>query len=420
VSALLRATPGELADLVLPVLPDAGDLTDGEVVRAFALGAWTGVVEPGDAVGGVVRSVLGPAVGLRAVLEAAVGHDDPRPGLLAGRLLDAGATRDDVGRLDLARALERWRPRLETPVILRSFRTATALGSRLLVPGVALWPTALDELGDHAPVALWARGPASVPAPASSIAIVGSRAATSYGEQVSAELADGVADRGLAVVSGAAYGVDGAAHRAALAASATTVAVMAGGVDHLYPAGHDGLLRRIIETGLMISEAPCGGKPSRWRFLQRNRLIAALTAATVVVEAGGRSGSLNTAAHAQSLGRPVGAVPGPVTSPSSVGCHALIRSGLADCVTSVDDVLELAGASTDLVAASYQGRRLDPETMRVLDALSTTATRETDELAVASGLSLETVRDVLAELDLSGAARRHGSGWRRVRGRRDG
>jgi DNA processing protein len=420
VSDLLRATPAELADLVRPVLPRPDDLGEAQTVRAFALGAWTGVVEPGDAVGGVVRALLGPTVGLRVVLEATVGHDEPRPGLLAGALVEAGATLDDVERLDLVRALKRWRPRLETAVILRSFHTATVVGSRLLVPGTPLWPSALDELGDHAPVALWARGPAPVPAPASSIAIVGSRAATAYGEHVSAELADGVADRGLAVVSGAAYGIDGAAHRAALAASATTMAVMAGGVDHLYPAGHDGLLRRIVETGLMISEAPCGGKPSRWRFLQRNRLIAALTAATVVVEAGARSGSLNTAAHAQSLGRPVGAVPGPVTSPSSVGCHALIRSGLAECVTTADEVVALAGVTNDLVVASYQGRRLDPETMRVLDALSTTATRETDELAVASGLSLETVRDVLAELDLSGAARRHGSGWRRVRGRRDG
>jgi len=420
VSDLLRATPAELADLVRPLLPGAHEFSEAQTLEAFALGAWTGVVEPGDAVGGVVRSLLGPTVGLRLVLEAAVGHDDPCAGLLAGALVEAGATRDDVERLDLGRALTRWRPRLETSVILRSFRTATVVGSRLLVPGTPLWPEALDDLGHHAPVALWARGPASVPAPTSSIAIVGSRAATAYGEQVSAELAGGVADRGLAVVSGAAYGIDGAAHRAALAASATTVAVMAGGVDHLYPAGHDALLRRVIETGLVISEAPCGGKPSRWRFLQRNRLIAALTAATVVVEAGGRSGSLNTAAHAQSLGRPVGAVPGPVTSPSSVGCHALIRSGLAECVTGADEVLALAGVSTDLVVASYEGRRLDPETMRVLDALSTTATRETDELAVASGLSLETVRDVLAELDLSGAARRSGSGWRRVRGRRGG
>lgn len=417
---LLRATPAELSDLVRPVLPDADHLTEAQVVRAFALGAWTGVVEPGDAVGGVVRSLLGPTAGLRIVLDAAVGRDEPRPGLLAGALVEAGATRDDVGRLDLQRALERWRPRLETAVVLRSFRTATVLGSRLLVPGTPLWPSVLDDLGDHAPVALWARGPAPVPASTSSIAIVGSRAATAYGEQVAAELADGVADRGLAIVSGAAYGIDGAAHRAALAASATTMAVMAGGVDHLYPAGHDTLLRRIIEVGVLISEAPCGGKPSRWRFLQRNRLIAALTAATVVVEAGSRSGSLNTAAHAHSLGRPVGAVPGPVTSPSSVGCHALLRSGLAECVTTADEVLSLGGVTTDLVTASYRGRRFDAETMRVLDALSTTATRETDELAVASGLSLETVRDVLGELDLSGAAVRHGSGWRRVRGRRDG
>ncbi|NRD25540.1 DNA-processing protein DprA [Frigoribacterium sp. VKM Ac-2836] len=275
-SDLLRATRAELADLVRPVLPGGDDLDEAQAVRAFALGAWTGVVEPGDAVGGVVRALLGPTVGLRVVLEAAaVGRDEPRPGLLARALVEAGATGDEVGRLDLVRALNRWRPRLETAVVLRVFRTATAVGSRLLVPSTPLWPEALDELGDHAPVALWARGPASVPVPASSIAIVGARAATAYGEQMSAELAGGLADRGLAVVSGAAYGIDGAAHRAALAASATTMAVMAGGVDHLYPAGHDDLLRRIVDTGVLVSEAPCGGKPSRWRFLHCKRRVYA-------------------------------------------------------------------------------------------------------------------------------------------------
>ena len=134
------------------------------------------------------------------------------------------------------------------------------------------------------------------------------------------------------------------AHRAALASDGTTIAFLAGGIDRFYPLGHESLLTRIAQTGAVVSELPCGAAPTKWRFLQRNRLIAAASQATVVLEAGIRSGSLNTAGHAAALGRPLGAVPGPVTSPASAGCHRLLREFDAVCVVDADQMAELAAA----------------------------------------------------------------------------
>jgi len=155
------------------------------------------------------------------------------------------------------------------------------------------------------------------------------------------EITAGLVERGHTIVSGAAYGIDGMAHRAALASAGRTVAYLAGGVDRFYPSGHDALLTRIVETGAVVSELPCGSAPTKWRFLMRNRLIAASTKATLVVEAGWRSGSLNIAGRAVALGRPLGAVPGPVTSAASAGCHRLVRECGAIVVTNADEAAEL-------------------------------------------------------------------------------
>src|SRR5690606_31319799 len=193
------------------------------------------------------------------------------------------------------------------------------------------------------PIALWVRGNVStVGSLPQSISLVGARAATGYGEHVAMDASASLVDRGYTIVSGAAYGIDGMAHRAALASGGQTLAFLAGGVDRFYPSGHDALLTRIVEKGAVVSELPCGSQPTKWRFLQRNRLIAAASRATVVVEAGWRSGSLNTAGHAAALGRPLGAVPGPVTSAASAGCHRLIREFTAVCVTDAGEMAELA------------------------------------------------------------------------------
>jgi DNA processing protein len=188
---------------------------------------------------------------------------------------------------------------------------------------------------------LWVRGAKRLgKAAGRSVSIIGSRAASAYGMSVAGDIASAVARRGWTVVSGAAYGIDGAAHRGALAADGATVAVLACGVDRAYPAGHADLIDAIGQTGVIVSEQPPGRSVSRTRFLDRNRIIAALSAGTVVVEAGHISGSMHAARDAAELGRPLMAVPGPVTSAASGGCHLLIRNGDAVLVTCGSDVIE--------------------------------------------------------------------------------
>jgi DNA processing protein len=255
-----------------------------------------------------------------------------------------------------------------------------------------------------------------------SVSVVGARASTAYGEHVAGDLASGMAGRGFVVVSGLAYGIDGTAHRAALGAGAS-VAVVAGGVDRAYPRGHDGLMGELVRAGAVISEVPPGSAPTRSRFLQRNRLIAAITAGTVVVEAAVRSGALSTARAAAGLGRPVGAVPGPVTSSSSAGCHALVRDGRAVLVTDAAEVADLVGRIGDDAAPVPAGERgpldgLDEITLRVADALPVRAGRPLDRLCVVSGLDPASVQVALSRLSLLGLAERHAHGWRRVPGRR--
>ncbi len=255
-----------------------------------------------------------------------------------------------------------------------------------------------------------------------SIALVGARAATGYGEHVTIEAASGLVDRGFAIVSGAAYGIDGAAHRAALASQGTTVAVLAGGLDRFYPSGHEQLLGRIADRGVVVAEVPPGTTPTKWRFLLRNRLIAALSGATVVVEAGWRSGSLNTAGHAATLGRPIGAVPGPVTSAASAGCHRLLREFAAICVTTADEMAELVPSAESLGPHERRRRRhrrpaspTDPTgtRLRVLDAISDRTPRRVERIAELSGLALDRVRAELGLLELEGFVLERPSGWMR-------
>lgn len=241
--------------------------------------------------------------------------------------------------------------------------------------------------------------------------MVGARASTAYGEHAAAEIVGPLAADGTSIVSGGAYGIDGVAHRVALGTDGRTLAILAGGVDRAYPSGHAGLLVRVAGSGAVVSEVPCGTAPTRWRFLARNRLIAAVAAATVVVEAGRRSGSLNTAGHAASLGRPLGAVPGPITSATSAGCHRLFREYAAHCVTTADEVRELLGAAP---SAPPSIPAEDPDMIRIADALSTRHGRAVDELARAAGLSLDRVTALLGILELDGAVVRTPGGWRRL------
>jgi len=391
------------------------DLDRDDQLELFARAAWSGIAEPGDRLAGVLVGQLGAVEALRTVLTA------PTVDGLLGRLRDGGAS--DVQEQHVDDALARWRPRLEMSATVHAMRQAARVGARLLVPADALWPAGVDDLDEHAPIALWVRGTdAALAAIPRSIALVGARAATGYGEHVTMEASAGLVDRGYAIVSGAAYGIDGMAHRAALASHGQTVAFLAGGVDRFYPSGHDALLTRIVAEGAVISELPCGQAPTKWRFLQRNRLIAAASRATVVLEAGWRSGSLNTAGHASTLGRPLGAVPGPVTSAASAGCHRLIRDFTAVCVTNPDEMAELApldsvptlfalGDASGIGAADRS-----PELTRLFDAISVRSPRPVADIAARAGLSLDAVRALLGALELDGEVAERQKGWVRVVG----
>jgi DNA processing protein len=300
------------------------------------------------------------------------------------------------------------------------------LGGRLLTPDDQEWPTlaftAFNGVdlrrhpGGVAPLALWALGGAPADEVAfRAAAVVGTRAATAYGEHVAADLSEGLCERGIAVVSGGAFGIDGAAHRAALAADGCTVAVLAGGPDVPYPAGHSALLHRIHTAGLLVSEYPPGIRPARHRFLVRNRLVAALSGATVVVEAGLRSGAANTAAWARALGRVVCAVPGPVTSSASAGCHALIRGG-AELVTRAEEIVEIVGRTGELAdEQEHPSSALDDLTdigKRVYEALPARGVRSADELSIEAGLPVAQLQGQLTLLELAGLAVRDDGRWR--------
>jgi DNA processing protein len=302
---------------------------------------------------------------------------------------------------------------------------------RLITPDDDEWPTlafaAFDGVAAAAkpqgrpPLVLWALGPARLDETAQrAAAVVGTRAATTYGEQVTADLAAGLAENDVAVISGGAYGIDGAAHRAALAAQGVTVGVLAGGLDIPYPAGHSGLLHRIGSSGLLVSEYPPGVRPARHRFLTRNRLVAAFAGAAVVVEAGLRSGAANTAAWARALGRVVGAVPGPVTSSASTGCHALLRAG-AEVVTRAEDIVELVGRIGELAPEEPRPATeldaLSDAERQVYEALPGRGAATLDEIAVAAALMPARILAPLAMLEVAGLAERHDGRWRIVRNR---
>ena len=240
----------------------------------------------------------------------------------------------------LAAALREWRQRqalLPSPAPLAECQAA---GLRLICPGDDEWPPQLDDLGDTRPLLLWARGHASLrDACARSVAVVGSRAATADGQHMSLQIAAGLAGQGMTVVSGGAVGVDARAHQGALAAGGLTAAVLGGGLSFRYPQDTTTMLAAISAHGVLISECPPWRAPDRVSLLARNRIIAALAGGLVVVEAALRSGTLSSARHARDLGRSVMAVPGPVTSVQSAGCHELIRDHGAACVSSDQDVI---------------------------------------------------------------------------------
>ncbi len=351
--------------------------------------------------------------------------------LRAAEVLAAVTGTDSQGELALIRqpegralatAIERWRARLGLLPSVAKLAQWQGSGLRLICPGDTEWPSQLDDLGDARPLLLWARGVADVRfACLNSVSVVGARAATAYGNHVALEMAAALGDHGLTVISGGAFGIDSSAHRGALTSRSPTVAVLAGGLGFGYPRGHEGLFTEIAAQGAVVSECPPEQAPTRPGFLVRNRLIAALGRGTVVVEAALRSGALNTARHARELCRPVMAVPGPVTSEQSGGCHELIREYGAMCVTGARDVIEhLSPGETGTVAgprrgAAIAGDELDPVARSVLEQLPVRGGLGPASVAVRAGVDLDTAMRCLGLLVAAGYAERSDRGWRAIR-----
>ncbi|GMA19099.1 DNA-processing protein DprA [Arsenicicoccus piscis] len=360
-----------------------------------ALAAWSRLAEPGDK----RATQLVAELGAREALAAVRGSTDHRD--------------------------EKFQPRLPHLDVTADLRAAARLGARVIVSGDDEWPPGLDDLVNP-PFCLWVRGPLDIAvACARSVAVVGARDSTDYGKRVSADIAYELVERGFAIVSGAAFGIDAAAHRGALAAAGSTIAVLACGVERAYPLAHDTLLAEIARRGAVMSELPPGAVPTRSRFLLRNRMIATMTQGTLVVEAGSRSGSLNTARTAAEYARPVAAVPGPVTSAASSGTHQAVRDGIAVLVTNAEEVAELVGRMGLDAATRPQGPTdprdlLDDEQHQVLSALPRSRWISTTDVCVRAGLDWRTTSVALSRLETLGLAERNGDGWRVERGARDG
>ncbi|GII30892.1 DNA-processing protein DprA [Planotetraspora mira] len=366
------------------------------------------MAEAGDPVMGRLIAWCGPQQALEQVSRESL---DPDFATKENELAERSGRRSDLARLVTA-----WAARYGDPEA--DLALGRERGARLIVPGDSEWPTQLDDLGDARPFGLWLDGQANLRfACLRSVSIVGARAATPYGVQVAAQLGSELSIRGWTVVSGGAYGIDAAAHRGALAGGSPTVVTLACGVDECYPRAHEDLFRVVRSQGVVVSEWPPGAHPTRPRFLVRNRVIAALSRGTIVVQAAVRSGALNTATHAAGLNRHLMAVPGPITAVTSEGCHMLIRSGKAVCVTSHEEVIDLVGSIGADLAPERRGPvrprdELNDETRRVLEAVPARGGAGPAVIAVAAGVDLTTAIGCLGGLAAAGFVEPVTRGWR--------
>ena len=377
--------------------------------------------EPDTQLSDYLHSVGAPAEGESALFCSANGYYTPG---------EHQMSRDKFGKALATRRL-RWNRRMERTLNAEAHMAATC-GAWLVTPADPLWPPQLNDLGPARPYGLWCRGDSRHlldVASAPSVALVGSRDPSIYGTEATTHLAAELARRGYTVISGGAMGIDIAAHRAALTQQGSdlpTIAFMAGGLDRLYPAQNSDALNMIVDRGLIMSEVSVGNTPTRWRFLERNRLIAALARHTIVVEARWRSGALNTARHAMEIGRTLWAVPGQINSPNSVGTNRLLRDGLAQTLTEAADILEYDAAAGfelgtehesewDQTASSSALDELTERQGRVWDDLSPRSYRGVDEIAAALGLSARDVMADLFHLGRCGLAESSGTSWRKVR-----
>ena len=387
---------------------------NAQTIESVALEAavgWSIVSEPGDEFAGYLRASVGASRSLELIKTRQV------PTLLA-ELQDRGVSDDGhrrFGDLGLAanQALERYLPRLKADAVGQAIRVLQANRGWVVLPSADDWPTSLNDLGWAAPPLLWGVGDrAKLEHINRSVSVVGSRGATGYGEWATTEIVADLVARDFSIGSGGAYGIDGIAHRAALMAKGVTFAVMAGGVNRFYPSGHEELLTQVCGSGAVLAELPPGAAPTKWRFLQRNRLVAALGLVTLVVEAGKRSGSISTANHAMALERPVAAVPGPISSSSSVGTNRLISQSHAELVVCGQDVAYLAGDQDQLNLFGGQQDLGSLET-RALDALGSRQKTQ-QQVASEAGLDQIEVAIALSNLQLLGLAVQREGMWLRA------
>ena len=408
---MMLFTDSEFRTLVEPVLGcTVADRNDA--VASIALSC---IIEPGDGLAGQLADLLSPS----AFLVHLIGRSS------------AGTIADTLGSetvLDLEtdfnrrwqtiwdNALERWLPRLSKNELvsaiewMKAAASGIATGHSLVIRGSAEYPSGLEDLGRHAPPALWCLGDRNLLAERATISVVGTRNASQYGLETAADLAVVAGQAGIVSVSGGAFGIDAAIHGAALALNAPTVAVMAGGLANLYPKSNISMLTSIANESLLFSESAPWVTPAKFRFLQRNRLIAALGKGTIVVEAGATSGALSTANRALELGRQVAVVPGPINSSRSVGCHDFANSyaGLVQVLARPQDVLALAGLATNATATPDGLGRLEK---RALDCFTGTFI-EAWEVQRLAGLTVRETQIALGSLELLGLVERRGTAYR--------
>lgn len=356
----------------------------------------------------------------RMGLACVVSHSDPRLADLVHRF---GAVAVWASLSSTLRDTP-WARRARGVDLARIAERTHEVASRFVIPTDDDWPASLGDLASvtrgelgGVPLGMWVSGPGHLGGV--NAAIVGSRASTGYGDHVAADLAAGLSTAGVTVVSGGAYGIDAAAHRGALSVG-STIAVMASGLAQPYPRGNATLLESVRATGLLVSEHPPDSHPTRVSFLSRNRVIAALGAATIIVEAAVRSGASNTVSWAHDLNRPVLAVPGAVTSAMSVTPNRLIRDGEATLVTSAEDVLSvvrpLVPDPVALKGVDGVLDTLDPHVMAVFDAVPARGIVGSDEVMIATGLAPRVVLAALGELAEAGLVRQvEDGGWAMVR-----
>lgn len=407
------------------------------------------VIEPGDLLGPLTVGTLGVAQTHELIFSGRAPTTEEQQ-QAAEAASEAGLSRT---RSALTSALERWRTRTGQADGARDLRVLHRLGGGLIIPEDEAWPVQLNDLYPASPLGLYFRGPVMeadtdpehnyqlaqkrLPKPPRSIAVVGSREMTDYGSRAAFELSEQLSSHGITILSGGAYGIDAAAHRGALhaqqdpGAPSPTSAVLAGGVDRFYPAGNERLLRAAADRGLLLSEMAPGSTPTRHRFLHRNRLIAALAAAVVVIEARWRSGALSTAHHGLGLGRPVGAFPGSIYSTSSAGCHRLLRTTPAELVTDAADVLELIAAEpfTDqpalqlsspeqsTAADARAADHLSDLDQRLYDALPAKRSTTAGKLCGVAGLPMSQVLAGMSRLQRRGLADGTDGRWSRSKPR---